>query len=166
MLDGANIHSMMASEEAVDNLMMLLTSAIGRLDYGIVRGIKQWKVVTVLGIHRWGLVNIDYFRGKQHPDPRHTIPWPNLVKGEVEHLESRLNQYDDLLEHIRDSMEKMEGKTESLETVNENNRKLLLELDTLVTKLTISYEHQMMLQVTKNTLIQTVLSFIYIHIRN
>lgn len=84
----------------------------------------------------------------------------------MEHLESRLNQYDDLLEHIRDSMEKMEGKTESLETVNENNRKLLLELDTLVTKLTISYEHQMMLQVTKNTLIQTVLSFIYIHIRN
>jgi len=94
VLDGANIHSMMASEEAVDNLMMLLTSAIG----------------------------------------------------EVEHLESRLNQYDDLLEHIRDSMEKMEGKTESLETVNDNNRKLLLELDTLVTKLTISYEHQMMLQ--------------------
>ena len=74
MLDGANIHSMMASEEAVDNLMMLLTSAIGRLDCGIVRGIKQWKVVTVLGIHRWGLVNIDYFRRKQHPDPRHTIP--------------------------------------------------------------------------------------------
>ena len=66
---------------------------------------------------------------------------------EVEHLEGRLNQYDDLLEHIRDSMEKMEGKTESLETVNENNSKLLLELDTLVTKLTISYEHQMLLQV-------------------
>ena len=86
---------MMASEEAVDNLMMLLTSAIT----------------------------------------------------EVEHLEGRLNQYDDLLEHIRDSMEKMEGKTESLETVNENNSKLLLELDTLVTKLTISYEHQMLLQV-------------------
>merc|ERR1712142_808723 len=84
----------MASEEAVDNLMELLTTAID----------------------------------------------------EVEFLESRLNQYDDLLEHIRDSMEKMEGKTESLETVNENNRKLLLELDTLVTKLTISYEHQMMLQ--------------------
>jgi len=94
VLDGANIHSMMASEEAVDNLMSLLTSAIT----------------------------------------------------EVEHLESRLNQYDDLLEHIRDSMEKMEGKTESLETVNDNNSKLLLELDTLVTKLTISYEHQMLLQ--------------------
>ena len=58
ILDGDNIHSMMASEEAVDNLMDLLTNAIS----------------------------------------------------EVELLESRLNQYDDLLEHIRDSMEKMEGK--------------------------------------------------------
>ena len=94
VLDGDNIHSMMASEEAVDNLMELLTTAID----------------------------------------------------EVEFLESRLNQYDDLLEHIRDSMEKMEGKTESLETVNENNSKLLLELDTLVLKLQISYEHQMLLQ--------------------
>jgi len=94
VLDGDNIHSMMASEEAVDNLMELLTTSIN----------------------------------------------------EVEFLESRLNQYDDLLEHIRDSMEKMEGKTESLETVNDNNSKLLLELDTLVLKLQISYEHQMLLQ--------------------
>ena len=94
VLDGDNIHSMMASEEAVDNLMELLTSAID----------------------------------------------------EVENLESRLNQYDDLLEHIRDSMEKMEGKTESLETVNDNNSKHLPELDTLVTKLQVSYEHQMLLQ--------------------
>lgn len=94
ILDGDNIHSMMASEEAVDNLMDLLTNAIS----------------------------------------------------EVELLESRLNQYDDLLEHIRDSMEKMEGKTESLETVNDNNSKLLLELDTLILKLQISYEHQMLLQ--------------------
>merc|ERR1719334_579857 len=85
---------MMASEEAVDNLMDLLTNAIS----------------------------------------------------EVELLESRLNQYDDLLEHIRDSMEKMEGKTESLETVNDNNSKLLLELDTLILKLQKSYEHQMLLQ--------------------
>ena len=49
MLDGDNIHSMLASEEAVDNLMDLLTTAID----------------------------------------------------EVEGLESRLNQYDDFLEHIR-----------------------------------------------------------------
>jgi hypothetical protein len=39
-------------------------------------------------------------------------------------------------------MEKMEGKTESLEMVNENNGRLLTELDSLVNKLQISYEHQ------------------------
>jgi len=94
VLDGANIHSMMASEEAVDHLMDLLTAAIN----------------------------------------------------ESEMLEQRLNQYDDLLEHIRDSMEKMEGKTESLETVNENNSALCQELDSLVQKLQVSYEHQQILQ--------------------
>jgi len=93
VLDGDNIHSMMASEEAVDNLMELLTESIK----------------------------------------------------EVEGLESRLNQYDDQLEHIRDSMEKMEGKTESLETVNENNKKLLMGLDSLVAKLYLSYDHQVAL---------------------
>ena len=45
---------------------------------------------------------------------------------ESEELEGRLNQYDDMLEHIRDSMEKMEGKTKSLSSVNENNKKLLV----------------------------------------
>merc|ERR1712013_894093 len=94
VLDGDNIHSMMASEEAVDHLMDLLTAAIN----------------------------------------------------ESEMLEQRLNQYDDLLEHIRDSMEKMEGKTESLETVNENNSALCQELDSLVQKLQVSYEHQQILQ--------------------
>ena len=64
---------------------------------------------------------------------------------ESEELEGRLNQYDDMLEHIRDSMEKMEGKTESLSTVNENNKKLLVGLDNLVAKLYLSYDHQMAL---------------------
>jgi len=93
VLDGDNIHSMLASEEAVDNLMDLLTTAL-----------KD--------------VNI---------------------------LESRLNQYDDFLEHIRDSMEKMEGKTESLETVNNNNALLLTELNNIINKLQISYEYQVIL---------------------
>jgi flagellar biosynthesis/type III secretory pathway chaperone len=39
-------------------------------------------------------------------------------------------------------MEKMEGKTESLEMVNENSGRLLNELDSLINKLQISYEHQ------------------------
>ena len=45
---------------------------------------------------------------------------------ESEELEGRLNQYDDMLEHIRDSMEKMAGKTKSLSSVNEKNKKLLV----------------------------------------
>ena len=60
----------------------------------------------------------------------------------MEKLEGRLNQYDDFLEHIRDSMEKMEGKTESLETVNNNNELLLAELDNVINKLQIPYEYQ------------------------
>ena len=42
----------------------------------------------------------------------------------------------------RDSMEKMEGKTESLETVNNNNALLLTELNNIINKLQISYEYQ------------------------
>ena len=53
-------------------------------------------------------------------------------------------------------MEKMEGKTESLETANENNRALLLELDTLVVKLQISYEHQLLLQEADFTSTETL----------
>ena len=39
-------------------------------------------------------------------------------------------------------MEKMEGKTESLETVNNNNALLLAELNNIINKLQISYEFQ------------------------
>ena len=39
-------------------------------------------------------------------------------------------------------MEKMEGKTESLETVNNNNALLLTELNNIINKLQISYEYQ------------------------
>ena len=53
-----------------------------------------------------------------------------------------MNQYDDFLEHIRDSMEKMEGKTESLETVNNNNALLLGELNNVINKLQINYDYQ------------------------
>jgi len=94
VLDGDNIYSMMASEDAVNNLMNHIATSIK----------------------------------------------------EVDKLEGRLNQYDDFLEHIRDSMEKMEGKTESLETVNHNNALLLTELDNVINKLQIPYEYQVILQ--------------------
>ena len=60
----------------------------------------------------------------------------------AESLESRLNQYDELMESIRDSMDKMEGKTGNFETVNLNNKKLLNTLEKIVKQLDLSYTHQ------------------------
>ncbi len=56
-------------------------------------------------------------------------------------MESRLNHYDDLLENIRDSMDKMGGKTGNFEIVNINNKKLLNVLENVVTQLDISGEN-------------------------
>jgi len=39
-------------------------------------------------------------------------------------------------------MEKMEGKTESLETVNNNNALLLAQLNNVINKLQIPYNYQ------------------------
>ena len=61
-------------------------------------------------------------------------------------MEQRLNQYEDFMEHIKDSMEKMEGKTESLETVNNNNALLLAALDNVINKLQINYDYQVVLR--------------------
>ncbi|CAB4057241.1 EXOC1 [Lepeophtheirus salmonis] len=66
VLDSANVYSIMANQENMDNLMNLIDVSIK----------------------------------------------------ETEYLEAKLNQYDDQLEHIRDSMDKMEGKT-SLEEIIE-----------------------------------------------
>ncbi len=63
----------------------------------------------------------------------------------AENMESRLNQYDDLLEHIRDSMDKMEAGGGNFETVNTNNKRLYAELDTLVRHLELSYSQQQIL---------------------
>jgi len=53
-----------------------------------------------------------------------------------------LFQYDDLLEHIRDSMDKMAGKTVSIETMNANNKYLLDTLERLLKQLDLPYKHQ------------------------
>ena len=88
ILDGANIHSIMASEESVEKLMGMLGKAI------------------------------------EH----------------VETLETRLDQYDGQLEHIRDSMDKMNGG--DFETVNINNKRLLDKLEYIVGQLDLPYQHQ------------------------
>jgi hypothetical protein len=46
------------------------------------------------------------------------------------------------MESIRDSMDKMEGKTGNFETVNLNNKKLLNTLEKIVKQLDLSYTHQ------------------------
>ncbi|TRY63894.1 hypothetical protein TCAL_07692 [Tigriopus californicus] len=61
-------------------------------------------------------------------------------------IESRLNQYDEYLEHIRDSMDKMEGKTVSIETVNANNKKLLQSVESIVKQLDLPYRYQHVLR--------------------
>jgi hypothetical protein len=58
-------------------------------------------------------------------------------------------------------MEKMEGKTESLEMVNENNGRLLTELDSLVNKLQISYDHQVSFRIFHLSIIKQECVSIY-----
>ena len=50
-----------------------------------------------------------------------------------------MNQYDDLMEHIRDSMEKMDDGGGNFETVNTNNKRLYNTLESLVSHLDLSY---------------------------
>ncbi|XP_040577056.1 exocyst complex component 1 [Lepeophtheirus salmonis] len=90
VLDSANVYSIMANQENMDNLMNLIDVSIK----------------------------------------------------ETEYLEAKLNQYDDQLEHIRDSMDKMEGKTVSIETVNTNNKKLLKSLEEIIEPLDLPYQYQ------------------------
>jgi hypothetical protein len=46
------------------------------------------------------------------------------------------------MENIRDSMDKMEGKTGNFETVNLNNKKLLNVLEKVVKQLDLPYSYQ------------------------
>ena len=63
----------------------------------------------------------------------------------AESLESRLNQYDDLMEHIRDSMEKMDMGGGNFETVNTNNKRLYNSLLGIISHLDLTYEQQQIL---------------------
>ncbi|XP_042208281.1 exocyst complex component 1-like [Homarus americanus] len=83
VLDGANIHSMMASEAQVEALMVMIDSAYT----------------------------------------------------EAEKIETRLDSYDEILLHVKDSIEKMADKNTSIEQTNANNSKLLEELDRLINQL-------------------------------
>nr|CAD7576460.1 unnamed protein product [Timema californicum] len=62
--------------------------------------------------------------------------------GEAEKLESRLDSYDEVLCHIRDTMEKMEEKNLLIEVANANNQKLLAQLQTVISQLDLPSKHQ------------------------
>ncbi|KAJ9582030.1 hypothetical protein L9F63_003613 [Diploptera punctata] len=90
ILDGENVHSVLASEQQVEQLMVQIEAAIG----------------------------------------------------EAEQVEARLDAYDEVLCHIRDTMEKMEEKNLLIEVANRNNQKLLAELEQVISQLDLPHKHQ------------------------
>ncbi|KAK7871620.1 hypothetical protein R5R35_001807 [Gryllus longicercus] len=93
VLDGENVHSVLASEQQVAQLMVQIEAAIA----------------------------------------------------EAEKVEARLDAYDEVLCHIRDTMEKMEEKNLLMEVACRNNQKLLDELDQVISQLDLPHKHQMAL---------------------
>lgn len=51
---------------------------------------------------------------------------------EAENVETQLDSYDEILRHIRDTMEEMEEKNLLIEIANKNNQKLLVELENII----------------------------------
>uniref|UniRef100_A0A0P4W1N6 Exocyst complex component Sec3 PIP2-binding N-terminal domain-containing protein n=1 Tax=Scylla olivacea TaxID=85551 RepID=A0A0P4W1N6_SCYOL len=59
----------------------------------------------------------------------------------AEEIEQRLDSYDEILQHVKDSIEKMADKNTSIEQTNANNSRLLEELDHLIKQLDLSKNH-------------------------
>lgn len=70
---------------------------------------------------------------------------------ETEHVERRLDEYDEIMGHTRDSMEKMGEKNSMIDVANRNNIKLLHELDRLINRWDMSPEHRATLTDAKLT---------------
>lgn len=70
---------------------------------------------------------------------------------EANRVEARLDAYDEILCHVRDTMEKMGEKNAMIEVANNNNIKLLSELERLVQQLDLSHTHQVALNDTDLT---------------
>lgn len=70
---------------------------------------------------------------------------------EANRVEARLDVYDEILCHVRDTMEKMGEKNTMIEVANNNNIKLLSELERLVMQLDLSHTHQVALNDTDLT---------------
>lgn len=56
---------------------------------------------------------------------------------EAEKFETRLDSYDEILGHVRETMEKMGGKNQMIEIVNNNNIKLMNELNKVIVSIAL-----------------------------
>lgn len=70
---------------------------------------------------------------------------------EANRVEARFDDYEEILCHVRDTMEKMGEKNTMIEVANNNNIKLLNELDKLITQLDLPHLHQVALTDTDLT---------------
>ncbi|XP_050098632.1 exocyst complex component 1 [Anopheles aquasalis] len=70
---------------------------------------------------------------------------------EAEKVEQRLDSYDEILCHVRDTMEKMGEKNQMIEIANGNNVRLLQELEKVVSQLDLPHAHQLALTDTDLT---------------
>ncbi|XKL61796.1 hypothetical protein PGB90_001629 [Kerria lacca] len=66
----------------------------------------------------------------------------NLAINEVANLEFQLDSYDEILGHVRTTIEKMEQKNVLIQIVNKNYDKLLLQLEKVVHQLELSPKYQ------------------------
>ncbi|BES93772.1 exocyst complex component sec3 [Nesidiocoris tenuis] len=64
---------------------------------------------------------------------------------EVEKVESQLDSYDEIISHVRTTMEKMEEKNMLIDIANRNNQKLLSELEKVIVELELDSKHQVSL---------------------
>lgn len=58
---------------------------------------------------------------------------------EVEKVENQLNAYDEIICHVRTTMEKMEEKNMLIDIANRNNQKLLTELEKVIVRYQLFY---------------------------
>uniref|UniRef100_A0A0K8SIQ1 Exocyst complex component Sec3 PIP2-binding N-terminal domain-containing protein n=2 Tax=Lygus hesperus TaxID=30085 RepID=A0A0K8SIQ1_LYGHE len=64
---------------------------------------------------------------------------------EVEKVENQLDSYNDIICHVRTTMEKMEEKNTLIDIANRNNQKLLAELEKVIVELELDSKHQVSL---------------------
>lgn len=70
---------------------------------------------------------------------------------EVETVEKALDEYEEIMSNIKDSMEKMGEKNSMIEIANKNNVKLMQELEKIISQLDLSHAHQLALTDTDLT---------------